>query len=82
MSEYVCLYTVDYYNLESKIETERGLLFAASFVDAVTQLETHIYGQDLAKIHEMELYDTTAVFSQETFNLIKKELEGGGIHEE
>lgn len=75
MKEFVCLYSIDYYNsVTEKTETEYGLIFADSFTDAVKTLEEDIYGDDLVKINEIELLDTIPHFSKEVYALIKKEL--------
>lgn len=75
MKEFVCLYSIDYYNsVTEKTKTEYGLIFADSFTDAVKTLEEDIYGDDLVKINEIELLDTIAQFSKELYALIKKEL--------
>lgn len=75
MKEFVCLYSIDYYNsVSEKTETEYGLIFADNFTDAVKTLEEDIYGNDLIKINEIELLDTIAKFSKEVYALIKKEL--------
>lgn len=75
MKEFVCLYSIDYYNsVTEKTETEYGLIFADSFTDAVKTLEEDIYGDDLVKINEIELLDIIAQFSKELYALIKKEL--------
>lgn len=75
MKEFVCLYSIDYYNsVTEKTETEYGLIFADSFTDAVKTLEEDIYGDDLVKINEIELLDTIAQFSKELYALVKKEL--------
>lgn len=75
MKEFVCLYSIDYYNsVTEKTETEYGLIFADSFTDAVKTLEEDIYGDNLVKINEIELLDTIAQFSKELYALIKKEL--------
>lgn len=75
MKEFVCLYSIDYYNsVTEKTETEYGLIFADSFTDAVKTLEEDIYGDNLVKINEIELLDTIAQFSKELYALVKKEL--------
>lgn len=74
MKNYVCLYSVEYMSVDDKT-TDYGLLYADNFADAVNQLEEHIYGSDLLKINSLELFDTTAIFREETFNLVRKDLE-------
>lgn len=77
MKNFICLYSVDYWSYDEKEKTEYGLLHADDFRDAMNQLEGHIYGNDLMKINFMELYETTAVFSKEVFELVRKEIEQG-----
>lgn len=77
MKNYVCLFSVEYINIDNETKTEYGLIYADDFRDAMNQLEGHIYGDDLVKINSMELYDTTAVFTKEVFNIIRKEIEQG-----
>ena len=77
MKNYVCLFSVEYINIENETKTEYGLIYADDFRDAMNQLEGHIYGDDLVKINSMELFDTTAVFTKEVFDLIHKEIEQG-----
>jgi hypothetical protein len=60
--------------VSEKTETDFGLIFADSFVDAVRTLEERIYGEDLTKINELELFDTVPHFSKEVYTLLKKEL--------
>ena len=43
----------------------------------MNQLEGHMYGDDLVKINSMELFDTSAVFTKEVFELVHKEIEQG-----
>ena len=74
MSEFICLYSVEV-DEDGIWKTRRGMLIAANFVDAVSQLEHHIYGQDLMKINNMELFDATPEFSEETMKLIRADLE-------
>lgn len=75
MKEFVCLYSIDYYNaVTEKTEIEYGLIFADSFTDAVKTLEEDVYSDDLVKINEIELLDTIPQFSKELYDLIKKEL--------
>lgn len=77
MKNYVCLFSVEYIDIENETKTEYGLIYADDFRDAMNQLEGHIYGDDLVKINSMELFDTTAVFTKEVFNIIRKEIEQG-----
>lgn len=83
MKNFVCLYAVEiedsYTNAETKAteyatKTEEGLLYADNFVDAVKQLEEVLYGDCLYRILEIELFDAMAVFSHETIERIRKEL--------
>lgn len=85
MKNFVCLYKVEIEdsctNAETKAteyvtKTEEGLLYADNFVDAVRQLEEVLYGDCLYRILEVELFDTTAVFSHETMRTIRRELNG------
>lgn len=73
--EYVCLYSVVYNNSDGDNKIESGLIYASSFTHAVRILEENLYGVDLVKILSVELYDTTAVFSNSTMELIRKELQ-------
>ena len=76
MKSYVCLYSVEYMIIDDRdITTDYGLIYADNFTDAVEQLEKYIYGEDLMKINSIELFDTSAIFSEETFNRVRKDLE-------
>lgn len=77
MKNYVCLFSVEYINIDNETKTEYGLIYADDFRDAMNQLEGHIYGDDLVKINSMELFDTSAVFTKEVFDLVHKEIEQG-----
>ena len=77
MKNYVCLFSVEYVNIDNETKTEYGLIYADDFRDAMNQLEGHIYGDDLVKIKSMELFDTSAVFTKEVFDLVHKEIEQG-----
>lgn len=77
MKNYVCLFSVEYIDIENETKTEYGLIYADDFRDAMNQLEGHIYGDDLVKINSMELFEATAVFTKEVFDLIHKEIEQG-----
>lgn len=77
MKNYVCLFSVEYIDIENETKTEYGLIYADDFRDAMNQLEGHMYGDDLVKINSMELFDTSAVFTKEVFDLIHKEIEQG-----
>lgn len=77
MTDFIVLYNVEV-DEDGSWKTRRGMLFAANFVDAVSQLEHHIYGQDLMRINSMELFDTIPEFSEETMKLIQKDLEDKG----
>lgn len=74
MKPFVCLYSVEYMDIEENIKLDYGLIYADNFTDAVDQLEHYLYGEDLVKITSMELFDTCAAFSEETFKLVRKEL--------
>lgn len=77
MKNYVCLFSVEYIDIENETKTEYGLIYADDFRDAMNQLEGHMYGDDLVKINSMELFDTSAVFTKEVFDLVHKEIEQG-----
>lgn len=77
MKNYVCLFSVEYINIDNETKTEYGLIYADDFRDAMNQLEGHMYGDDLVKINSMELFDTSAVFTKEVFDLVHKEIEQG-----
>lgn len=70
----ICTYIVEIYNeIEGKTELDRGILFADSFTDAITQMETTLYGNELISIKEMDLYDRCCCgFSEELFNQLKE----------
>lgn len=74
MKPFVCLYSVEYMDDDKSIKLAYGLIYADNFTDAVDQLEHYLYGEDLVKITSMELFDTHAAFSEETFKLVRKEL--------
>lgn len=74
MDKYVCLYSVDYIGINEDIKTEYGLIYANNFTNAVEILEKELYGSDLMKINGLELLDTTAVFTKQTYEIIQKEL--------
>lgn len=76
MKEYVCLYTVIALDLEDKEQPARGLLFADSFTDAVSQLEETLYNDILCEIKEISLFPCIAEFTKDTYELMRKELEG------
>ena len=50
MKNYVCLFSVEYINIDNETKTEYGLIYADDFRDAMNQLEGHMYGDDLVKI--------------------------------
>lgn len=77
MKNYVCLFSVEYINIDNETKTEYGLIYVDDFRDAMNQLEGHMYGDDLVKINSMELFDTSAVFTKEVFDLVHKEIEQG-----
>ena len=74
MKPFVCLYSVEYLDNDKDIRLAYGLIYADNFTDAIDQLEHYLYGEDLVKITSMELFDTHAAFSEETFKLVRKEL--------
>ena len=73
-NKYTCVYSVIYLNEDGVNEKANGITFADSFADAAHQLETEIFGDDLISIINIELYDVCPIFSDETINLIRKEL--------
>ena len=73
--DYVCLYSVIYNDPDGNDRKENGLIYATNFTHAVRILEDNLYGADLVKILSVELYDTSAVFSDSTMELIRKELQ-------
>ncbi len=77
MKNYTCLYSIEYLDSNNNVKTGYGLLYVDNFVEAVTQLEEDLYGNDLIKINEIELFDTSAYFTKEVYALVKKELEQG-----
>ena len=77
MKEFVCLFEIECLDLENKVQTEYGLIYADNFRDAMEQLEGSMYGNELIKINSMELFDCSAIFSKEVFALVRKEIEQG-----
>lgn len=77
MKEFVCLFEIECLDLENKVQTEYGLIYANDFRDAMEQLEGHMYGNELVKINSMELFEASAIFSKEVFALVRKEIEQG-----
>lgn len=73
-NKYVCVYSVIYLNEEGVNERGNGITFVDNFADAAHQLETEIFGEDLISIINIELYDVCPLFSDDTINLIRKEL--------
>lgn len=72
--KYTCVYSVIYLNEDGVGEKASGITFADTFADAAHQLETEIFGNDLISITNIELYDVCPLLSDETINLIRKEL--------
>lgn len=77
MKDFICLYEVEYCDIENQVKTEYGLLHVDNFREAMEILEGELYGDDLVKVNSMELFDTAAVFTKETFALMRRELEQG-----
>lgn len=72
---YICLYSVIYYNdVSGENKEDFGMIFADSFAGAAEYLEKVLYGEDLIEITHMELLDTCPVFTKETWETMKKEL--------
>ncbi len=71
---YICLYSVIYNNESGDNVPDYGMIFANSFTEAAEYLETILYGEDLMEITHMELLDTCPVFTKDTWELIRKEL--------
>lgn len=71
---YICLYSVIYNDHEGNNKADYGMIFANSFADAANYLEEVLYGEDLIEITHMELLDTCPIFTKETWETMKKEL--------
>lgn len=75
MKNFVFLYCVEYTDISGEgTKVDYGLLYADNFTDAAHCLEENIYGSDLIKIKELEPFDTTAIFTKNTYDTIRKEL--------
>lgn len=74
MKNYNCLYSVLFSDADGNQQTDYGMLFADSFADGVDQLERILYGDDLIGITHMELIENSPVFSKETWERIREEL--------
>lgn len=70
---YICLYSVIYSN-DGQNQEDFGMIFANSFANAAEYLEKVLYGEDLVEITHMELLDTCPIFTKETWEIMKKEL--------
>ena len=75
MKKYICLYSLETDNCGGKIYTEYGFLYADSFSDAVNQLESYLYGNNIVQINELILYDTVFTVSKDLYEEVKQELE-------
>lgn len=71
---YICLYSVIYNDDSGGNVPDYGMIFANSYADACEYLEKVLYGEDLIEITHMELLDTCPVFTKETWEIMKKEL--------
>ena len=73
MKSYVCAFSVDY-SFDSRTDTtDNGFLMVDSFKDAFDQL-VFIYGDDLTRVNEIELYDTSLLVDKDIYELIKSKL--------
>lgn len=75
MKSFTCLFKVEYINADGGLSIECGIIPANDFRDAINQLEGTLYGNDLIKIHSMELFDTSPTFSVEMFDTLRTLLE-------
>ena len=71
---YICLYSVIYNNDSGQNQEDFGMIFADSFANAAEYLEKVLYGEDLVEITHMELLDTCPIFTKETWDTMRKEL--------
>lgn len=75
MGEYICLFKVLMWDdIEGTNKVEQGLCFANSFAQAAEWLEKTLYGDHLIEIQHLELFDTCPIFTEETWNIMRKEL--------
>ena len=71
---YTCLYHITCGD-GVDIYEDRGLLYARTFTDAVSQIE-EFYGEDLIAIKHIQLFDTPiARFDEDLFNKLQKQFE-------
>ena len=75
MKAFTCLFKIEYINANGGSSIECGIIPANDFRDAINQLEGSLYGNDLIKIHSMELFDTSPTFPAEMFDTLCKYLE-------
>lgn len=71
---YICLYSVIYHDDSGENKEDFGMIFADSFASAAEYLEKVLYGEDLIEITHMELLDTCPIFTKETWDIMRKEL--------
>lgn len=75
MKAFTCLFKIEYINADGGLSIECGMIPANDFRDAINQLEGSLYGNDLIKIHSMELFDTSPTFPAEMFDTLHAHLE-------
>lgn len=75
MKAFTCLFKIEYINADGGLSIECGMIPANDFRDAINQLEGSLYGNDLIKIHSMELFDTSPTFPAEMFDTLRAHLE-------
>lgn len=73
--DFVCMYKCTvYFEGEESSHVECGMFQTSSLTAAVDYLENVVYGGDLLEINHLELFDALPIFSENTWNLIKEEL--------
>ena len=70
MKSYVCAFSVNYCSDPKTETTENGFLMVDSFKDAFDQLML-MYGEDLTRVNEIELYETSLIVDKDIYELIK-----------
>ena len=74
MKDYICLFKVLCINADDENVEECGFCFADSFTEAVKYLEEELYRCGLVEIRHIELLDACPTLSEETWEIMKKEL--------
>ena len=73
MKNYVCAFSVNYYSDPKTNTIENGFLVVDSFKDAFDQLML-MYGEDLTRVNEIELYEASLIVDKDIYELIKLKL--------